>query len=253
MLDVIEEKGLDVYVQHYTIFDNPFLDKEVVDNMCKEYMGTVYYNRLILGQWCNAEGLVFKQIADNKERFITDKKLSGILSIGIDWGGNKSAHSITASIITRDYSRVQVVASDKYNATGTDTKDLFDWIIKFIETILIEYGRIDVIFCDSAEQVLINTLRTRLSEKGWHINVKDSIKTEIKERIKIINILLNLNRLSFLRNKAETAIEALQTALFDEKAKEDKWLDDGTSDIDSLDSFNYSIEYWLPQLTRIGG
>lgn len=54
-LDVIEEKGLDVYVQNYTIFDNPFLSKEFVDNLCKEYEGTVYYNRLILGQWCNAE------------------------------------------------------------------------------------------------------------------------------------------------------------------------------------------------------
>ena len=33
-LDVIEEKGLDVYVQNYTIFDNPFLSKEFVDNLC---------------------------------------------------------------------------------------------------------------------------------------------------------------------------------------------------------------------------
>ena len=32
-LDKIEEKGLDVYVQHYTIFDNPFLSKEFVDNL----------------------------------------------------------------------------------------------------------------------------------------------------------------------------------------------------------------------------
>ena len=48
-LDLVEEKGLDVYVQHYTIFDNPFLPKEFVENLCKEYEGTVYYNRLILG------------------------------------------------------------------------------------------------------------------------------------------------------------------------------------------------------------
>src|SRR5699024_12841894 len=41
----------------------------------------------ILGQWCNAEGLIFRQIADDKERFITDKPLeTGIISIGVDWG-----------------------------------------------------------------------------------------------------------------------------------------------------------------------
>lgn len=47
-LDKIEEKNLDVYIQHYTIFDNPFLSKEFVENLCKEYEGTVFYNRLIL-------------------------------------------------------------------------------------------------------------------------------------------------------------------------------------------------------------
>ena len=48
-LDRIEQDNLDVYVQHYTIFDNPFLPKEFVDNLCKEYAGTVYFDRLILG------------------------------------------------------------------------------------------------------------------------------------------------------------------------------------------------------------
>ena len=45
-LDRVEQDGLDVYVQHYTIFDNPFLPKEFVDNLCKEYQGTVFYDRL---------------------------------------------------------------------------------------------------------------------------------------------------------------------------------------------------------------
>ena len=67
-LDKIEEKGIDAYVQSYTIFDNPFLSKEFVDNLCKEYEGTVFYNRLILGQWCNAEGLIYKRFADNPKK-----------------------------------------------------------------------------------------------------------------------------------------------------------------------------------------
>ena len=72
-LDVIEEKGIDAYVQNYTIFDNPFLSKEFVDNLCKEYEGTVFYNRLILGQWCNAEGLIYKRFADNPRKYIWNK------------------------------------------------------------------------------------------------------------------------------------------------------------------------------------
>lgn len=248
------DSDADIYNQTYTIFDNPFLPKEFVDNLCKEYENTVYYNRYILGQWCNAEGIIFRQIADDKNKFITNNKINGIVSIGIDWGGNGSAHSITATMIERTYEKVQVLSSEKYNAKGTDTVDLFKWIINFIKSIRIEYGNVDVIFCDSAEQVLINSLKKELDKEYIHIPVKNSVKTEIKSRIEAINILLNVDRLNFKQNKCDVLIEALQTALYDEKSTDDRWIDDGkTSDIDSLDSFNYSIEYWYPQLMRIGG
>lgn len=250
ILDKIEEKELDIYTQYYTIFDNPFLSENFVNNLCKEYEGTVFYNRLILGQWCNAEGLIFRQIADDKERFITDKPLeTGIISIGIDWGGNGSKHSITATRIRRDFRILQTLKSDVKIATGTDTKEVMSWIIKFIKEILVTYGNIECIWCDSAEQVLNNTLRTELKLNNLHIPVKDSIKTEISDRIEMYNILLNTDRISFLKNKTNTIVEALQTALYDEDAPKDVWIDDGkTSDIDSLDSFNYSFEYWFKQL-----
>lgn len=245
------DSDIDIYCQHYTIFDNPFLPKEYVEQLCKEYQGTVYYNRYILGQWCNAEGLIFKQIADNKDRFITENVIDGIISIGIDWGGNGSKHSITATRIMRNFHKIEVLKSDVMIATGTDTQKVFKWIIDFINEIIITYGSIECIFCDSAEQVLNNSLRSELAKNGIHIPLKDSIKTEISERIKIYNILLNTDRLYFLKNKTKTIIEALQTALYDEDSQKEVWLDDGTNDIDSIDSFNYSFEYWFKQLTNV--
>lgn len=53
------DSDADIYCQKYTIFDNPFLDKDFVDNLCKEYEGSVYYKRYILGEWAIAEGLVY--------------------------------------------------------------------------------------------------------------------------------------------------------------------------------------------------
>lgn len=53
------ESDADVYCQHYTIFDNPFLPEDFVQNLCKEYEGTVYYKRYILGEWAMAEGLIY--------------------------------------------------------------------------------------------------------------------------------------------------------------------------------------------------
>lgn len=245
-LDKIEEKGLDVYVQYYTIFDNPFLSKEFVDNLCKEYAGTVYYNRLILGQWCDAEGIIFVPIANDKNRYLTKDTINGMINIGIDWGGNKSRHSITATVVSRTYDRMQVLKSDTLKATGTNTQQVFKWINNFIEEIIENYGRPNCIFCDSAEQVLNNSLR---SELKYHIPVADSIKTPIEERIKCIIRMLNMDRITFLAGETDSIIEALQTALYDDEAKTDRWIDDGeTSDIDSLDSFVYSWETWMNSL-----
>lgn len=55
------DSDTDIYKQHYTIFDNPFLPKEFVRNLCEEYAGSVYYNRYILGEWSLAEGLVYPE------------------------------------------------------------------------------------------------------------------------------------------------------------------------------------------------
>lgn len=250
-LDVIKEKGLDVYTQYYTIFDNPFLPKDFVENLCKEYQGTVYYNRLILGQWCDAEGLIFQQIANDYKRYITEEvQLNSFISIGIDWGGNKSKHSITATKISRDFKRVQCLKSDTMKATGTNTKQVFRWIINFIKEIQDKYGTVSFIFADSAEQVLNNSLNGELRANKINLIVQDSLKIEIKNRIELWNRLLNLDKMGFIENQCQSLIEALQTALYDEKAKDDRWIDDGeTSDIDSLDSFNYSFELWAEEIS----
>ena len=52
------EDGVDIYLQEYTIYDNPFLPKEYVKNLEAEYSG-VWYDRYILGKWTLAEGLCF--------------------------------------------------------------------------------------------------------------------------------------------------------------------------------------------------
>lgn len=81
--EFIDNPDFDIYCQKYTIFDNPFLPKEFVENLCKEYEGTVYYLRYILGEWALAEGLVYKF----GEKNITDNQPPGAeYYISIDYG-----------------------------------------------------------------------------------------------------------------------------------------------------------------------
>ena len=58
------EKGVDIYLQEYTIYDNPFLPEDYVKALEAEYRGTVWFDRYILGLWTLAEGLVYPNFTD---------------------------------------------------------------------------------------------------------------------------------------------------------------------------------------------
>lgn len=60
----IDREDIDSYIQKYTIFDNPFLPAKFVENLQKEYAGTVYEKRYIYGEWALAEGLIYPMYED---------------------------------------------------------------------------------------------------------------------------------------------------------------------------------------------
>lgn len=60
----MDREDLDAYIQHYTLFDNPYLPRKVVENICREYAGTVYYARYVDGKWALAEGLIYPMITE---------------------------------------------------------------------------------------------------------------------------------------------------------------------------------------------
>ena len=57
--EFIDNPAIDLYLQKYTLFDNPFLSQGFIDNLCREYAGTVYYGRYVEGEWTQAEGLIY--------------------------------------------------------------------------------------------------------------------------------------------------------------------------------------------------
>lgn len=61
------DSDADIYSQHYTIFDNPYLPPDFVSELQKEYAGTVYEKRYIWGEWALAEGLIFPMYEDALE------------------------------------------------------------------------------------------------------------------------------------------------------------------------------------------
>ncbi|MBR1653648.1 MAG: PBSX family phage terminase large subunit [Clostridia bacterium] len=242
-LDTIEEKDIDAYVQYYTLFDNTYLTQEFIDNLCKEYEGTVFYNRYVLGQWCNAEGLIYRQFADNPNLYIKDNA-DGInfmiISIGIDYGATEGETEFKATGITPYFKQVWTIDEEKL--TGLHTPEqMYEKFAEFYRRVVNTYGKVTHAYGDygALGQVLTFGLNRYLQQHGIPLQVQDCIKGRIVDRIELDCHLFGQMR-RFILKKCKYLIEAYSQALWDDK-HEDERLDDGTTPIDDLDASEYSM------------
>lgn len=77
------ESDADIYQQSYVI-DDGRLPREIVEQLKKEYAGTVYYDRFILGQWKAATGVIYPMFEDVLENAPEGYSSQYVLSI--DYG-----------------------------------------------------------------------------------------------------------------------------------------------------------------------
>lgn len=250
------DSDADIYCQTYTIFDNPFLPKKFVDNLCKEYEGTVYYNRYILGQWCNAEGLIYTRFANEPTKYIyTNKKEDGTYNlppgmtiIGIDYGGTKSGQAFVCTRISSDFKQVIVLGSEKHMG-DIDPDDLEELEIDFAKKMMYKYNcDIDYMLPDNEEVVLIRGLKRRVQEMGWSTIVRGCTKEPINDRIDCGRTIISYGILSYIEEECKIFVDALSSALWDDDAKEDTRLDDFTTDIDTIDAWEYSWCRFIKQI-----
>lgn len=277
--EFLDNDELDIYLQKYTIFDNPFLPKEFVEQLCKEYEGTIYYDRLIVGLWKRADGAIYKKFADNPDAFrceVVDElkydpevrqfRKEDIVSIeiGLDFGGNQSGHSFVARGYTDDYRDVIVLKSRRIMAKDEnediDSNMLDKLFCEFVQEVIDQYSVIDkhgdyVRYCnvegvyyDNAETVLGNSIRNAVEKKFPWISVRKAKKKTINDRIRCTVRLMGAGRF-FITKDCESLQTALSDAVWDKEVKDkDERLDDGSTDIDSLDAFEYTIERDMKEL-----
>lgn len=240
------DSDADIFQQAYTIYDNPYLSREFVANLEKEYAGTVYFDRYILGKWVAAEGIIFRRFANNPKDFYMERRainraaLTKVV-IGVDFGGNGSG---TAFVATGFFGGFQTVGGllSEYHKGDIDPDKLEELAVDFGKRVINYYGRADVMYCDSAEPILIRGIKKAYAKAQMPTRVTYAQKTSINGRIRLTVRLMNQGRY-FWCEGAETLAEAHRAALWDSKSQtEDVRLDDGTTDIDTLDAFEYTIE-----------
>lgn len=240
------DSDIDIYVQKYRIFDNPFLPKEVVENLCREYEGTIYYDRLIEGLWKRAEGAIYRKFADNPDKFVRDADIENILRIdvGVDFGGTGSGHAFVATAKYRNGMKQPIMSRKHYHKDfpqGIDANLLCSLFLQFVIDVQNKYGTIRNVYWDNAETVLGNSLKKACSKTFPYIHVEPAKKIRINDRIAYTVQLMGAG-LFCITEDCETLSKAFQDAVYNSKSIIEERLDDGSTDIDSLDAFEYSIE-----------
>lgn len=253
------ENGIDKYIQEYSIYDNPFLDEAFVKNLEAEYRGTVYFDRYILGHWTIAEGLIYKRFADDwqAEKTMQMSQKPPLLSkivVGVDFGGSSSAHTFVATGTDRANFNLYALLSERYENKDEDIdpERLGELFCDFIYKLISMYGSPSVVYCDSAEQTLILGLKSTARKKGlgW-LRIENALKTTINDRIRCATRLMAQGRFFYMSNGCESLINALINAVWNPKElTKDERLDDGTSDIDTLDAFEYTFERDISKLIK---
>jgi hypothetical protein len=91
-------------------------------------------------------------------------------------------------------------------------------------------------FIDSAEQLIIKSMKNQVL-----LNIAGSRKKPIIDRIRLEDFLFSTGRLVIFDN-CKATIRAFNSAVWDDKSQKEDRLDNGTTNIDSLDAIEYTLE-----------
>jgi len=242
---VAEEKNL-LYL-HFTMDDNLTLSEKVKERYKRQFAG-VFYDRNILGLWVTAEGKIYISFTEDNVIPLQDWRQSELYknivlcTAGVDFGGNKSSTAFTLTAFTKKFQEC-IVVKEKRITEEIDPTELEEMFIKWLKECLAEYPMLREVYCDSAEQVLIRGLKAAVVKERLPIAIKNAKKGAIIDRIRFGVSMFAQGRFYMVSNCKET-IEAYNTALWDEKY-DDVRLDDGTTNIDSIDATEYSQEPYI--------
>ena len=133
---------------------------------------------------------------------------------------------------------------------GIDANILGELFLQFVQDVVIVYGMPDRVYWDNAETVLGTSIRNVCRIRFPAIRVMPAAKKRIKDRIDFTVRLLGAGLFS-MTDECQTLRDAMQDAVWNPKTAEDERLDDGSTDIDSLDAYEYTIEREIREITHV--
>lgn len=240
-------------VVHFEMSDNPLIPISRINDLKHTFTKTMY-ERKVLGLWVLSDGACYpnKPKVDNIN--INDYDID-IIYVGIDEGNNDATTAIF-TIVTK--SDEFIVFKQYYHKNGEDQKTIIDTsndILKLLRELSGKYKNIKIQVNSETNpgnmfQILkqyeysptlsnnVNILPDNVFITKVNKKKEDhKSKSAIQERIDATNILINVKKL-IIDKSCKNLIYAFDGAVYKSNVR----LDNGTSDIDSLDAFEYSIK-----------
>lgn len=247
---------------HFTIADNMSVSNEKLKKILSTYeKGSVWYIREILGNRKAAEGLVFRYFADNRKPYVMRqadlfnengmlKFRFSMITIGIDFGGNKSRTTYYATGFLNGFKKMIVLDEEKLPITEeVDTEKIQKKFVEFFKRVESRYGYIQECFGDNAATTLVNSLKRTVLNKSLTTRMNGCDKETILERVRLVDNLLRAGRLMIVEDTCPGLIKALSELKWDDE-KEDEVEDLNIGSInDYWDGFNYSWTRYMRNLT----
>lgn len=206
---ISKDKPEDMYAEHFSIYDNPFLDPGFVASLENEYRGTIYFDKWILGKWVKSEGLVFP-LFRRERHYMKPEDFARIYGyhriVRVIWGGDGATTNDATAIIPlaiMDNGQGVVLEPFYHNPKingQLSNEQLIPYIKRYLDDMEREYhfGRNGTEFCmavDCAASDLVISLAYHLPT---YFNVHKYTKKDIQLTTDIVNNAFSRNALVIL-------------------------------------------------------
>jgi PBSX family phage terminase large subunit len=246
---------------HFTLADNMSISDKKLKEILQTYdKGSVWYKRDILGKRAVAEGLVFRYFAENPKRYTikwTDLLDSNgnqkfhymLLTMGIDFGGNKSRTTYYVTGFLQNFKTMVVLGEEDLPiCEEVNTVQIQEKYLDFYTFMESQCGTISECFGDNASPTLIYDLKATARENRLQTRVNGCEKNTILNRIRFVDKMLRTGRLVICDN-CKNLIKALSELKWDDE-KEDEIEDLNIGSInDYWDGFCYTFTAYMDKMT----
>lgn len=214
------DSDADIFSQTYTIDDNPFLPPTFVENLKREYAGTVFYDRYILGRWTLAEGLVYPMFS--REVNVTSERGGpGMYYVSCDYG----TQNPTVFGLWRVHNGEAVMEKEYYHSgRETNRQKTDEEYYQDLERFAAGY-KIERIIIDPSAASFAECIRRHGKFSVWNAN------NAVLDGIRLTGALLKAGKLKFHESCVKT-FEEFGLYSWDSEATEDKVIKENDHSLD---------------------